>query len=316
MSRDNTNEFPIAALGASAGGLEAFERFFKHMPPDAGIAFVVVQHLAPDHPSALPELLARYTKMPVEQAQDRQNVVPNRVYIIPPGATLTIKNNVLQVTAPAEARGHRTPIDSLFSSLAEDRGENAVCIMFSGTGTDGTVGLRAIKEYGGMAMAQTLESAKYDAILRSAIATGLVDHVLRVEEMPAKLMEYAAHLNSTNGKPNSIREQTGTHIDKIHGLLRRRAGHDFSQYKENTITRRLSRRMKALQIETVEQYVQVLERDPDETDRLFKDLLIGVTQFFRNTDAFDALGREVIPKLFDSKAADEQIGRASCRERV
>jgi len=307
MSRNHTNEFPIAALGASAGGLEAFEKFFKHMPSDAGIAFVVVQHLAPDHPSVLPELLAKYTKMTVEQAQDRQSVVPNRVYIIPPGATLTIKNNLLQVTAPAEARGHRTPIDSLFSSLAEDRGENAVCIMLSGTGTDGTVGLRAIKEYGGMAMAQTLESAKYDAILRSAIATGLVDHVLPVEEMPEKLMEYAAHLSSTNGKPNSIREQIGTHIDKIHGLLRRRAGHDFSQYKENTITRRLSRRMKALQIETVEQYVQVLERDPDEADRLFKDLLIGVTQFFRDAEAFDTLARDVIPKLFEGKNAEDQL---------
>jgi len=307
MSRNHTNEFPIAALGASAGGLEAFEKFFKHMPSDAGIAFVVVQHLAPDHPSVLPELLAKYTKMAVEQAQDGETVIPNRVYIIPPGATLTIKNNVLQVTAPAEARGHRTPIDSLFSSLAEDRGENAVCIMLSGTGTDGTVGLRAIKEYGGMAMAQTLESAKYDAILRSAIATGLVDHVLPVEEMPEKLMEYAAHLSSTNGKPNSIREQIGTHIGKIHGLLRRRAGHDFSQYKENTITRRLSRRMNALQIETVEQYVQVLERDPDEADRLFKDLLIGVTQFFRDAEAFDTLARDVIPKLFEGKNAEDQL---------
>ncbi len=307
MSQRNTHEFPIAALGASAGGLEAFEKFFKHMPADAGIGFVVVQHLAPDHPSALTELLAKYTPMAVEQARDRTKVVPNRVYIIPPDATLTIKDSVLRVTAPVEARGHRTPIDSLFSSLAEDCGENAVCIMLSGTGTDGTVGLRAIKEYGGMAMAQTLESAKYDAILRSAIATGLVDHVLPVEEMPAKLVEYAAHLNSTNGKPNSIREQISTHMGKIHALLRRNSGHDFSQYKESTITRRLQRRMKALQIETVEQYVQVLERKPEETDRLFKDLLIGVTQFFRNTDAFDALGREVIPKLFDSKAADEQV---------
>ncbi|MEO8341446.1 MAG: chemotaxis protein CheB, partial [Nitrospirota bacterium] len=295
------------ALGASAGGLEAFEKFFKHMPSDAGIGFVVVQHLAPDHDSALTELVARYTKMPVEQARDRTKVLPNQVYIIPPNATLTIKDCVLQVTAPAEARGHRTPIDSLFSSLAEDRGENAVCIMLSGTGTDGTVGLRAIKEYGGMAMAQTLESAKYDAILRSAIATGLVDHVLPVEEMPAKLMEYAAHLSSTNGKPNSIREQLGTHSGKIHGLLRRRAGHDFSQYKENTITRRLSRRMKALQIETVEEYVQILEREPEEAGRLFKDLLIGVTQFFRDAEAFDTLGRDVIPKLFEGKTADDQV---------
>jgi len=179
MSQNN-NEFVVAALGASAGGLAAFENFFRHMPSDAGIAFIVVQHLAPDHATVLPELLAKYTQMVVEQARDRTQVEPNRVYIIPPNATLTIQEGVLQVTAPKEARGHRTPINSLFSSLAEDRGENAVCIMFSGTGTDGTLGLKAIKEYGGMAMAQTLESAKYDSILRSALATRLVDHVLPV----------------------------------------------------------------------------------------------------------------------------------------
>lgn len=307
MSQSNANGFPIAALGASAGGLEAFENFFKHMPPDADIAFIVVQHLAPDHATALPELLARHTRMPVEQARDRTKVVANRVYIIPPNATLTIQKSVLQVTAPAEARGHRTPIDSLFSSLAEDCGENAVCILFSGTGTDGTLGLQAIKEYGGMAMAQTLESAKYDSILRSAIATGMVDHVLPVEEMPAKLIEYAAHLHSTNGNSIEINEQIHDHMDKIHSALRRAVGHDFSQYKETTIRRRLLRRMKALQIDTVEQYVQALAEQPEEADRLFKDLLIGVTQFFRDAEAFKALEREVIPKLFEGKAAADQV---------
>src|SRR5579863_3294170 len=146
----NSDQCLIAALGASAGGLEAFENFFMHMPADAGIAFAVVQHLAPDHVSALPELLARYTSMAVEQARDRTKVVPNRVYIVPPNATLTIRNGALHVASPVEPRGHRMPIDSLFTSLAEDRGENAVCIILSGTGTDGAVGLRAIKEYGGM----------------------------------------------------------------------------------------------------------------------------------------------------------------------
>jgi two-component system, chemotaxis family, CheB/CheR fusion protein len=149
------DEFLIVALGASAGGLEPLETFFKHMLPDAGIAFVIVQHLAPDHPTSLPQLLARHTAMPVEQAQDNTQVMPNRVYVIPPNATLTIEKGVLRVAAPVAARGARTPIDSFFSSLAQDHGENAVCIMMSGTGTDGTLGLRAIKEHGGMAMAQT-----------------------------------------------------------------------------------------------------------------------------------------------------------------
>ena len=306
---NNTHDFLIVGLGASAGGLEPLESFFKHMPANSGIAFVIVQHLAPDHPTALPELLARHTEMPVEQARDNTTVVPNRVYIIPPNATLTIKDSVLHVRPPVEARGRRTPIDSLFRSLAEDRGENAVCIMLSGTGTDGTLGLSAIKEFGGMAMAQTLESAKYDTILRSALSTGLVDHVLPVEQMPAKLLEYAAYLSSVNGngKSGGIREHIAAHLSKIHDVLRRTAGHDFSQYKESTIARRLERRMKALQVETVEQYVEVLERDAEEADRLFKDLLIGVTQLFRDTEAFEALSREVIPKLFEGKGAGNEV---------
>lgn len=306
-AQPNSDRLVIAALGASAGGLEALEKFFKHMPADSGIAFVIVQHLAPDHTSALPELLARCTQMSVVQARDHTEAKPDHVYIIPPNATLTIKDGKLRVAPPSEPRGYRTPIDSLFRSLAQDRGENAVCIMLSGTGTDGTLGLREIKENGGMAMAQTLESAKYDTILRSAIATGLVDHVLPVEEMPAKLLEYAAHLGALDGKPNHIREQVGARLGKIHSLLRRRAGHDFSQYKETTIARRLERRMKALQIDTVDQYIQTLEGQPEEVDRLFKDLLIGVTQFFRDSEAFEALGREVIPKLFQGKGSGDEV---------
>src|SRR5579863_10159123 len=191
--KQESSEFLIVALGASAGGLEPLETFFKHMPADAGFGFVIIQHLAPDHPTALPQLLGRHTAMPVEEAKNHTQVAPNHVYVIPPNATLTIQDGVLRVAAPAEARGVRTPIDAFFGSLADDRGENAVCIMLSGTGTDGTHGLRAVKEHGGMALAQTLGSAKYDAIPRSAISTGLVDHVLPGDQMPAKLIEYAAH---------------------------------------------------------------------------------------------------------------------------
>ncbi|HZQ18276.1 MAG TPA: chemotaxis protein CheB [Terriglobales bacterium] len=310
MGESNTNskECLIVAIGASAGGLEALEGFFKHMPADSGLAFAIVQHLAPDIKSALPELLTKYTRMPVEQVHDNSSVFANRVYVIAPNSTLTVKDGVFRVKIPGEPAGHRTPIDSLFRSVAEDRGENAVCIMLSGNGTDGTLGLRAIKEHGGMAMAQTLESAKYDAILRSAIATGLVDHVLPVEEMPAKLLEYASHLRSLkDGTPNHIRQQLSRHMATIHRLLRNSVGHDFSEYKENTIARRLERRMKISQIETVEQYLAVLEREPQEVNQLFKDLLIGVTQFFRDPEAFDALHREVIPKLFEGKDAGTTV---------
>src|SRR5438477_3559835 len=304
MSENNTPNFLIVAIGASAGGLEAVGNFFKPMPPDAGMAFAVIQHLAPDHASALPQLLARYTHMHVEQVQDKTNVAPDRVYIIAPNTTLTIKGGTLELAAPAEPRAQRTPIDNFFSSLAHDRGENAVCIMLSGTGADGTSGLKAIKEYGGMAIAQTLESARYDSILRSAIATGLVDHILPVEQMPAKLIEYAGHLTAIDGQSRTIREQIGEHIGKIHRVLKRSAGHDFLQYKEGTIARRLERRMKALQIETVAQYVEILERQPEEADQLFNDLLIGVTQFFRDPESFEVLGCAVIPRLFEGKDGD------------
>ena len=312
---DGTDNLLITAWGASSGGLEALEQCFKHLPDDSGMAFVIVQHLAPDHTApdhtgALPELLARCTQMRVEQARNNVEVAPNRVYIIPPETTLTIEGRKLRVARPAEPRGKRTPIDSFFRSLARERGENAVCILLSGTGTDGTLGLREIKENGGMAMAQTLESASYHAILRSAIETGLVDHILPVEEMPGKLLEYAAHLRSLSSKPNAFQEQIGTHLGKIHLLLQRRTGHDFSHYKESTIARRLERRMKAVQIDTVEQYAQTLERQPEEADRLFKDLLIGVTQFFRDPGAFEALGRKVIPKLFEGKDSTGEVRAA------
>ncbi len=296
----------IAALGASAGGLEALEKFFWHMPPDAGIGFVVVQHLAPDHPSVLSELLARCTDMEVEEASDGVPVFPNRVYIIPPNATLTIQDGRLRVTPPATPRGARMQIDALFSSLAQDCGENAVCIVLSGTGSDGTLGLRAIKVAGGVAMAQTAESARYDAIPRSAISTGQVDYILPVEQMPAKLIEYASSLNASNGHPGR-EEMNEVQRAKIHDLLSRRAGHDFREYKENTVTRRLHRRMKALHVESVEQYINVMEQEPKEADHLFNDLLIGVTRFFRDPEAFAALEHEVVPKLFDGKEPESQV---------
>ena len=302
-----SNRFVIAALGASAGGLEALENFFRHMPPDTGIGFIVVQHLAPDHKSALSELLARHTEMRVEQARDRARVEPNHVYIIPPNAALTIEDGRLRVNTPEAPRGQRMPIDMLFRSLAEDREENAVCIMLSGTGSDGTIGLTAIKENGGMAMAQSIETAKYDTILRSAIATGMVDHVLAVEEMPAKLIAYAAHLSTLNGKGDDIKNQIGERMGQVFNLLQRGSGHDFRGYKQSTISRRLQRRMQALQMETVGEYVEVLQRDPEEVDRLFKEFLVGVTEFFRDPEAFDALAREVIPKLFENKKSDDDV---------
>jgi two-component system CheB/CheR fusion protein len=257
-------------MGASAGGLAAFETFFAQMPPDSGMAFVLVQHLAPDRESLLPALLARHTRMPVRQVTAETWVAPDHVYVIPPDATLTITGGVLGVESPpGEPRGHRTPIDHFFRSLAEDQGEYAVCIMLSGT--DGTLGLQAVKEYGSMALAQTPASARYDSILRSAIATGLVDHILPAEDMPAKLIEYATHLTAHRDRrgPDGFHEAGGEHLSTIYGLLRRQTGHDFSQYKETTIYRRLHRRLQALQLDAVAPYVERLRQDPKELEFLF-----------------------------------------------
>jgi two-component system CheB/CheR fusion protein len=305
----------MVGMGASAGGLEAFETFFMQMPPDSGMAFVLVQHLAPDRASLLPALLARYTQMPVLQVQTATPVEPDHVYVIPPDATLTIASGMLHlVSPPVEARGHRTPIDQFFRSLAEDQGEYAVCILLSGTGTDGSLGLQAVKEYGGMALAQTPASARYDSLLRSAIATGLVDHILPVEAMPAKLIEYATHLTTRRdlGGPAGRREAAGEDLPTIYALLRRHTGHDFSQYKETTIHRRLQRRMQALQLATVPTYIERLRHDPHELEFLFKDLLIGVTHFFRDPEAFASLARTVIPQLFADKGANDRVRVCVC----
>ena len=239
-------------MGASAGGLEALENF---LPAHAGRRGIWLSPsssiLSPDQPSALPQLLARYTQMPVEQVKNRTAVEPDHVCVlsrpIPRCPSVTARWNW---RSPREPRGKR--IASSTGSLVLLRGirvPNAVCIMLSGTGTDGTRGLSAVKEYGGMALAQAPESARYDSILRSAISTGLVDHVLPVEQMPAKLIEYAAHLGSVNGKSENLREQVAGQLGKIHRLVKRHAGHDFSQYKDGTIGRRVERRMKALQME-------------------------------------------------------------------
>jgi len=311
QSRTSSPDSPflVVGMGASAGGLEAFEEFFDRMPSDSGMAFVIIQHLAPDRKSLMTELLARHTQMPVTQVQGKTRVLPNHVYIIPPNTILTIENGALHVAAPAGPAAQRTPIDAFFRSLAADQGDKAVCILLSGAGTDGTIGLRAVKENGGMTMAQTAESARHDSIPRSAIATGLVDYILPINEMPNKLLEYSTHLNSIRQKlrPGNVVPGGADQLGKIYSVLQRRTGHDFSGYKDTTFLRRVQRRMQVLQIASFEEYVRLLSRSETEQDSLFNDLLIGVTHFFRDPDAFTALRTEVVPKLFEGKSEDDEI---------
>ncbi len=297
-------------IGASAGGLAAFEAFFSGMPADAdpGMAFVLVQHLAPDHKSILSELVKRYTRMQVTQVADGMVVKPNCAYIIPPNWDMAFLNGTLQLLEPAAPRGHRTPIDYFFRSLAQDQHERAICIVLSGTGSDGTLGVRAIKGEGGMAMAQNPKSTEYDGMPGSAIATGLVDYVLPAAEMPAQLIAYVAHAFGRLALPAAPpAPKAEDALRKIFLLLRAQTGHDFSQYKRSTIVRRVERRMAVHQIERLEDYVRYLQQTPADVEALFRDLLIGVTGFFRDPEAFSALQEHAIPRLFAGKDPGSSI---------
>jgi len=296
------NRFPVVGIGASAGGLEAFEQFFTNMPPDSGMAFVLVQHLDPTHKSILTDLVKRYTRMTVVSVEDGMKIAPNWVYIIPPDRDMALLNRRLHLMQPGAPRGQRHPIDFFFRSLSQDEGDTAVCIILSGTGSDGSLGLREIKGEGGMAMVQEPESGKYDGMPRSAIATGLVDFILPPEKMPKQLMAYAQRAFSTGKRPFSpAMAESSDDMEKILVLLRAQTGHDFSYYKPTTVTRRIERRMAVNQIEKIDDYVRFISEKPSEADTLFRELLIGVTNFFRDTEAFKALSEKVIKPLIDAK---------------
>jgi len=302
--------FPIVGIGASAGGLAAFEAFFSGMPDgiDPGMAFVLVQHLAPDHKSILIDLVRRYTRMQVFEVEDGMAVQPNCIYIIPPGRDMGFLNGTLQLMEPSAPRGQRLPIDFFFRSLAHDQRERAICIVLSGTGSDGTLGVRAIKGEGGMVMAQNPGSTEYDGMPRSAIATGLVDYELAPAVMPAQLMAYKTHAFGKLPRPTTPQapkfENT---LQKIFIQLRCQTGNDFSQYKPSTIHRRIERRLAVHQIKTMEEYFKYLQQTPLEVALLFRDLLIGVTSFFRDPEAFKVIEEQAIPKLFAGKPADAVI---------
>ncbi|MBC7918109.1 MAG: PAS domain-containing protein [Rhodoferax sp.] len=302
--------FPIVGIGASAGGLAAFTAFFSGMPAvgDPGMAFVLVQHLAPDHTSMLTELIQRTTRMKVAEVQDGMVVDINCVYIIPPNRDMAFLNGALHLLEPTAVRGHRLPIDYLFRSLAHDQHERAIGIILSGSGSDGTLGVRAIKDGGGMVMVQNKASCEFDSMPHSALATGFVDYELPPAEMPAQLMAYVSQAFGLPARALAAAlPQSENALKKIFILLRAQIGHDFSQYKPNTIFRRIERRMAVHQLQTLDNYVQYLQQTPVEVEALFRDLLIGVTNFFRDPDAFAAMESIVIPKLFEGKAAGSVV---------
>ena len=293
------------AVGASAGGLEAIEAFFSHMPPDSGLGFVVIQHLSPDYKSLMVELLSKKTPMPVHRAEDGMWVLPNHVYLIPPKKNLTIFHGKLLLSEQDHSKGINLPIDVFLRSLAEDQGEKAVAIILSGTGSDGTRGVRAIKEYGGMVMVQNEESAKFDGMPRAALSTGLADFVLPPDQMPAQLLSFAQHpyVVKVERSETLLSDEQG--LTRVFAILREKCKVDFTFYKPSTVTRRIERRMTINQIDEIQGYVAFLANNPGEVTALYRELLIGVTSFFRDPVAFEQLAQHGLPEIIQNPGGRE-----------
>ena len=302
--------FPVVGIGASAGGLEAIGQFLANVPKQSGMAFVVVQHLDPTHKGIMSQLLQRTTGMRVFQVNDRTRVRTDCVYVIPPNTDMSILHGVLHLLEPAAPRGLRLPIDFFFRSLAQDRQEHSVGVILSGMGSDGTLGLRAIKEKAGLVLVQEPATAKFDSMPRSAIDAGLADIVAPAEELPGKIMAYLRRAPLISQKVAAVEDKSRNGLEKIVILLRTHTGNDFSFYKRNTLSRRIERRMGIHQIDRMAGYVRYLQENPQELDLLFKELLIGVTNFFRDPAAWDQLRDQAIPALLASRPAGQTALRA------
>ena len=296
----------VVGLGASAGGIQALRTFFSHVPADSGSAYVVILHLSPDHDSKLAEVLQTSTSIPVTQVTRPVPIEPNHVYVVPPNRRLDITDGMLTLSEMTQREHRRSPVDIFFRALADAYGTRSVCAILSGTGPNGSAGLKRVKEYGGLVLAQSPDEAAYDDMPNNAIATGLVDIVVRVAEMPARIAEYYTRLR-TNVAPASGMSDEADALREVMTLLRVRTGHDFANYKSGTLMRRLQRRLNVVGLSTVSEYARLVREEPAEAVLLMKDLLISVTHFFRDPDAFTLLEELVIPRLFEGKRADDQI---------
>lgn len=295
----------VVAIGASAGGLEAIDSFFTHVPEESPFAFVVIQHLSPDYKSLMVEILSKKTTMPVYRAEDGMEVERGCVYLIPPRKNLTIFHGALLLSDQDHTHGLNLPIDIFLRSLAEDQGEKAIAVILSGTGSDGTRGVRSVKEGGGTIVVQDVATAKFDGMPEAAIATGLADFVLPPADIPAQLLAFVAQPGSTSGahRPQMHSDEDG--FARVFTLLREQFKVDFSQYKRNTVERRIDRRMAINQVDDVREYASLLQRLPAELNVLFRELLIGVTSFFRDPAIFDRLSGEIIDELIAASGGRE-----------
>lgn len=301
--------FPIVGLGTSAGGLDALEHFLGHVPRNSGLALVIVQHLDPTRQGIMPELLQRATGMRVVQVKDRTRVQPNGVYVIPPNKDMSILHGVLHLLEPTSPRGLRLPIDFFLRSLAQDQEGQSIGVILSGMGSDGTLGMRAIKEKGGMTLVQDPASAKFDGMPRSVIDAGWADIVAPVDDLPGRILAFLKRPSSMNETDPEVEAKTQSTLEKIVLLLRAHTGHDFSPYKKNTFYRRIERRMGIHQIDKIANYLKYLQANTQELDLLFKEMLIGVTSFFRDPAVWEALRSTVLPALIATRPAG-QVMRA------
>ncbi|WP_327346156.1 chemotaxis protein CheB, partial [Caballeronia glebae] len=317
-------EFPIVGIGASAGGIQALTRLFEHMPNDAGMAFVIVLHLSPRHESQADAVLQRLTRMPVVQVLNATQIEKNHVYLISPANDLSMNDGYLRVTPSNREPGRPVAIDLFFRSLAEVHRTRAISVVLSGFGSDGTIGIGRIKEHGGVTIAQSPEDAECDEMPRNAIATGLVDIALPVAEIPQKLIELRDNaraiqlppagddqiLIATSADSSAAPDSAPLAEDALHKILstlRARTAHDFRHYKRATVLRRIERRLQVNALPDLPSYQRFLDTHPEESSALLKDMLIGVTNFFRDRDAFEALEREIVPRICEDKSDDDSI---------
>jgi two-component system, chemotaxis family, CheB/CheR fusion protein len=304
------SNFPIVGIGASAGGLEALEVFLKNVPKNSGMAFVIIQHLDPTRKGLLAELLQRTTSMPVSQVKDRTLIKPDFVYVIPPNKDLSILHGKLHLLPPVAPRGLRLPIDFFFRSLADDQKNRGIGVILSGMGSDGTLGISAIKEKAGAIFVQDPANAKFDGMPNSAIESGQADVIAPVKELPGKILSFLQHVPQiTTPEVLKVTDADGN-IDKIIILLRSTMGHDFSFYKKTTINRRIERRMGLHKIKKISTYFNLLQKNKKEIELLFNELLIGVTRFFRDPETWDLMQEKVFPELLKKEVADNHIFRA------
>jgi len=305
----NDDKFLVVGLGASAGGIQALKDFFSTVPKDSNIAYVVILHMSPEHESKLAEILQGASSIPVTQVRKRVKVVPDHVYVIPPTQNLAMTDGHLDLTDKISTNERRSPVDLFFRTLAETNEERAVSVILSGTGADGSIGLKRVKEYGGVALAQDPVEAEYKDMPENAIATGMVDYVLPVAEMSARIISYDEHRGTVQLQPTTkaIPQTEEQALTDIFTQLRMRTGHDFSNYKRATILRRIERRIGLREQTGLSAYADYLREEPEEVQLLMKDLLISVTNFFRDSESFDVLLEEIIPRIRGSKSADDMI---------